>query len=310
MWILVGISEWLKSYSLRRYGQAFPQIEAAWNILYHTIYNCTDGVADHNRDYIVQFPDSVPILQDSQSSNEGPSRRFSVVDKNHRFSFRETSSSMPRPHLWYSTEEVINALKLFLDAGDNLTRSATYRYDLVDLTRQVLSKLGNQVYLDVMTAYQEKDAKALNFHSQKFLDLIEDIDELLASDNNFLLGTWLESAKSLAVSDSERRQYQWNARTQVTMWYDNTKTNQSRLHDYANKFWSGLLRSYYLPRASTYFSYLSRSLQQNTDFALEKWRMDWISYSNNWQEGTEVYPTKAAGNSIAISKALLEKYFS
>lgn len=78
----------------------------------------------------------------------------------------------------------------------------------------------------------------------------------------------------------------------------------------ANKFWSGLLRSYYLPRASTYFSYLSRSLQQNTDFALEKWRMDWISYSNNWQEGTEVYPTKAAGNSIAISKALLEKYFS
>ncbi|CAL9047258.1 alpha-N-acetylglucosaminidase-like isoform X1 [Musa acuminata AAA Group] len=306
----VELKEWLKSYSLRRYGQAFPQIEAAWNILYHTIYNCTDGVADHNRDYIVQFPDSVPILQDSQSSNEGPSRRFSVVDKNHRFSFRETSSSMPRPHLWYSTEEVINALKLFLDAGDNLTRSATYRYDLVDLARQVLSKLGNQVYLDVMTAYQEKDAKALNFHSQKFLDLIEDIDELLASNNNFLLGTWLESAKSLAVSDSERRQYQWNARTQVTMWYDNTKTNQSRLHDYANKFWSGLLRSYYLPRASTYFSYLSRSLQQNTDFALEKWRMDWISYSNNWQAGTEVYATEAAGNSIAISKALLEKYFS
>lgn len=70
----------------------------------------------------------------------------------------------------------------------------------------MLSKLGNQVYLDVMTAYQEKDAKALNFHSQKFLDLIEDIDELLASNNNFLLGTWLEGAKSLAVSDSERRQ--------------------------------------------------------------------------------------------------------
>ncbi|RWW34768.1 hypothetical protein BHE74_00010476 [Ensete ventricosum] len=271
--------------------------------------NCVPN-QDHNRDYIVQFPDSAPILQDSQSSNEGPIRRFSMVEKNHRFSFRETSSSMPLPHLWYSTEEVINALKLFLDAGDNLTRSATYRYDLVDLTRQVLSKLGNQVYLDVMTAYQEKDAKALNFHSQKFLDLIKDIDELLASDNNFLLGTWLESAKSLAVNDRERRQYQWNARTQVTMWYDNTKTNQSRLHDYANKFWSGLLRSYYLPRASTYFSYLSRSLQQNPDFALEKWRMDWISYSNNWQAGTEVYPTEAAGDSIAISKALLKKYFS
>ena len=27
-------------------------------------------------------------------------------------------------------------------------------------------------------------------------------------------------------------QYEWNARTQVTMWYDITKTNQSQLHDY------------------------------------------------------------------------------
>lgn len=70
----------------------------------------------------------------------------------------------------------------------------------------MLSKLANQVYLDVMTAYQEKNANGLNLHSQKFLDLIDDIDELLASDDNFLLGTWLESAKSLAVSNGERRQ--------------------------------------------------------------------------------------------------------
>lgn len=29
-------------------------------------------------------------------------------------------------------------------------------------------------------------------------------------------------------------QYEWNARTQVTMWYDNTETEQSKLHDYGN----------------------------------------------------------------------------
>lgn len=79
---------------------------------------------DHNKDYIVQFPDLAPILQDSQSSNEAATR---MAEKNHRFSFRETNANIPQPHLWYSTEEVINALKLFLDAGDNLTRSSTYR---------------------------------------------------------------------------------------------------------------------------------------------------------------------------------------
>lgn len=78
----------------------------------------------------------------------------------------------------------------------------------------------------------------------------------------------------------------------------------------ANKFWSGLLKSYYLPRASTYFSYLSRSLEEKDDFPLEKWRKDWISYSNKWQAGTEVYSVKAVGDALAISKSLAAKYLS
>ncbi|XP_073104485.1 alpha-N-acetylglucosaminidase isoform X2 [Elaeis guineensis] len=301
---------WLKSYSYRRYGQAIPQIEAAWTILYHTIYNCTDGIADHNKDYIVQFPDSSPFLTDSQLSKEGWIQKLPTLEQNHRFSFRETNANVPQPHLWYSNKEAIKALKLFLIAGNDLVGSLTYRYDLVDLTRQVLSKLANQVYLDVMIAYHSNNASAVTLYSHKFLELIEDIDTLLASDDNFLLGTWLESAKNLSVNKNERRQYEWNARTQVTMWYDNTKTNQSKLHDYANKFWSGLLKGYYLPRASTYFSYVSRSLEENGNFPLEEWRKDWISYSNNWQAGTEVYSVKAVGDALAISKSLAAKYLS
>lgn len=76
----------------------------------------------------------------------------------------------------------------------------------------------------------------------------------------------------------------------------------------ANKFWSGVLESYYLPRASTYFSRLSRSLRQNEKFKLQEWRKEWILQSNKWQEGNELYPVKAKGNALAISKALYEKY--
>lgn len=80
-----------------------------------------------------------------------------------------------------------------------------YRYDLVDLTRQVLSKLANQVYLDAVTAFRQNNASALTLQSQKFMELIKDVNTLLASDDNFLLGTWLESAKKLATSESEMR---------------------------------------------------------------------------------------------------------
>ena len=59
----------------------------------------------------------------------------------------------------------------------------------MDLTRQVLSKLANQVFLDAVTAFKRKDLKALNLHSKKFIQLIKDIDILLfiTSDDNFLL---------------------------------------------------------------------------------------------------------------------------
>lgn len=77
----------------------------------------------------------------------------------------------------------------------------------------------------------------------------------------------------------------------------------------ANKFWSGLLESYYLPRASTYFSHLTESLRQNDKFKLIEWRKQWISQSNKWQEGNELYPVKAKGDALTISQALYEKYF-
>ncbi|GMY22520.1 alpha-N-acetylglucosaminidase isoform X1, partial [Fagus crenata] len=175
----VQVLEWLKSYSHRRYGKAIHQVAAAWEILYHTIYNCTDGIEDHNTDFIVKFPDWDP-------SN--------------------TSSALPQAHLWYSTKKVINALRLFIDAGNNFAGSLSYRYDLVDLTRQVLSKLANQEYLDAVIAFRQKDLKALNLHSKIFIQIIKDIDILLASDDNFLLGTWLKSANKLAKNPRELRQ--------------------------------------------------------------------------------------------------------
>lgn len=306
----VQVVEWLKAYAQRRYGKAVDQLQAAWEVLYHTVYNCTDGIADHNKDFIVQFPDWDPSLGSwSDNSKQSQMHKLPTLSGTRRFMFQQTDPNLPQAHLWYSTEKVIKALKLFLDAGNDLAGSLTYRYDLVDLTRQVLSKLSNQVYMDAVTAFRMKHVKAFNLHSQKFLQLIKDIEVLLASDDNFLLGTWLESAKKLTVNSWERKQYEWNARTQVTMWFDNTKTNQSRLHDYANKFWSGLLEDYYLPRASTYFTYLSESLTKNESFKLEEWRREWISFSNKWQAGNKLYPVKAKGDALVISRALYKKYF-
>lgn len=302
----VHVEEWIKSYSQRRYGKVIPKLEQAWDILYQTLYNCTDGVADHNKDFIVEFPDVDPSLN---SESKAIKQNVKAAEAK-MFALREIYSNLSQqPHLWYSPSKVVKALRLFLESGDVLTHSFTYRYDLVDITRQALAKLANQIYLDVIIAFSQKDVQKVATQSKKFLDLIINMDILLASDRNFLLGPWLESAKHQADNPKQRRQYEWNARTQLTMWFDDTEVKQSKLHDYANKYWSGLLQDYYFPRASIYFEFLLESMETSKAFPLDRWRRDWIMFSHKWQEGTDLYSVKAEGNALEISRALFQKYF-
>ncbi|CAD5192381.1 unnamed protein product [Musa acuminata subsp. malaccensis] len=39
----VDVKIWVDLYATRRYGRFVPALQDAWQILYHTLYNCTDG---------------------------------------------------------------------------------------------------------------------------------------------------------------------------------------------------------------------------------------------------------------------------
>ncbi|CAL9765498.1 unnamed protein product, partial [Musa acuminata subsp. burmannicoides] len=106
------------------------------------------------------------------------------------------------------------------------------RYDLVDLTRQALAKYANKVFLKIIEGYQLSNLKQVTIYSQHFLDLVKDLDMLLSCHDGFLLGPWLESAKRLSRDPEQEQQFECNARTQVTMWFDNTETEASLLRDY------------------------------------------------------------------------------
>ncbi|KAK4264283.1 hypothetical protein QN277_025485 [Acacia crassicarpa] len=301
----LDVKAWVDRYSTRRYGRLIPSIQDAWNILYHTVYNCTDGANNKNRDVIVAFPDVDPSLisvQQEWSHHHGKLESRTAV--------KEVTESYDRPHLWYSTSEVIRSLKLFISNGDELSRSSTYRYDLVDLTRQALAKYANELFLKVIEAYHSQDVHGVAFHSQRFLDVVEDMDTLLACHDGFLLGPWLESAKQLAQNEQQEKQFEWNGRTQITMWYDNTEEEPSLLRDYGNKYWSGLLRDYYGPRATIYFKYLIESLERGEDFRLKEWRREWIKLTNDWQTRGNIFSVRGTGDALNTSRWLFNKYLS
>ncbi|KAK8571123.1 hypothetical protein V6N13_025679 [Hibiscus sabdariffa] len=261
-------------------------------------------VKDKNRDVIVAFPDVSP------SFISLPGERYQHYGKptSRRAVLREKTNAYEQPHLWYSTSDVIKALQLFIASGNELSSISTYSYDLVDLTRQALAKYANELFLKIIDAYTLKDVDGVTFLSQKFLDLVEDMDTLLASHDGFLLGPWLESAKQLAQNEEEEKQYEWNARTQITMWFDNTEEEASLLRDYGNKYWSGLVRDYYGPRAAIYFELLIESLEKGEEFDMLKWRRKWIKLTNDWQGGRKLFPVKGNGNAVSMSRSLYNKY--
>lgn len=76
----------------------------------------------------------------------------------------------------------------------------------MDLTRQALAKYANQLFLEIIKAYQSNDVNEVTRRSQTFLELVEDIDTLLACHDGFLLGPWLESAKKLAENEEQEKQ--------------------------------------------------------------------------------------------------------
>jgi len=104
----------------------------------------------------------------------------------------------------------------------------TYTYDLVDVGREVLAQLTIPVSLNFSAALDAKDLNAaqLRHTGELYVQVLRDLDSLLATDSAFLLGTWLASARKLggnatdcddtAIGDLHCDDFmEWNARAQV-----------------------------------------------------------------------------------------------
>jgi alpha-N-acetylglucosaminidase len=79
------------------------------------------------------------------------------------------------------------------------------RYDVVDLTRQVLSKLANQLLSQILADFQVQNVAKVEMTSDCFLELLSDLDTLLSSNEGFLLGPWLEDAKALSTTEADKK---------------------------------------------------------------------------------------------------------
>ncbi len=266
----IDLHSWLKKYIENRYGTTSPELENAWKILVQTVYNGA-VIRDGAESIIVSRP-----------TFEGY-RRWA------------------RTKLNYAPEDLLQAWDLFIKSIDDCDQYDGFLYDLVDISRQVLANYALPLQQQISVAYQNNDKAAFEKYSKAFITLIEDLDRLLATQKDFMLGPWLADARQWGSIPEESNLYEQNARDLITLWGG----ADNRLHEYSNRQWSGLLNDFYKPRWELFFEQVRsdwKKFDQNAfDETIKKWEWKWVQSNNE-------FPVLHKGNSADIAVELYKKY--
>ncbi|KAL3211284.1 hypothetical protein MRX96_036515 [Rhipicephalus microplus] len=277
----VNISEWIENYALRRYGKENVNATSAWRHL------CSETL------WLWLGIESVYDLDPS-----------TLVKDHGQYALVVRPSLHLKNKTWYDPDHVYTAWWDLVNAAKDpeLAEQGTFRYDLVDVTRQSLQLLIYDGYVRLRRCFWKKMKEDFRRLAVLMTDMFNDLDTLLTSDPHFLLGTWLRDARSWG--DNRRDLYEYNARNQITIWGP-----KGEIRDYAAKQWSGLVRSYYMPRWELFLKSLWRSLEQHVPFnqtLFDEEVFKQVEEPFTFQRNT--YPTSPQGDSIAICTELQRKY--
>ncbi|KAL0477596.1 alpha-N-acetylglucosaminidase [Acrasis kona] len=275
----VNVDEWVQQYAKRRYGVDVENMKRAWKLLQDSVYSC----------------------ETRQMSGTG-----SVIAARPDFTIRDVSAGPLE--LYFEKADVGNAWKLFLQS-EELKDLETFNYDLIDVGVQCLSIAGNEMYAEYVKSVYNKDLKAMKLHSKQMKTLMTDMDELLATNVNFMLGPWTHSARQWGSKKSEVDLMERNARYQITSWGE---PSNPTLLQYAYKLWSDLVVDFYLPRWELFFTIAEETVTTKRSigegFQSSGWRDKIEKLEHDWIHENKEYPTIPTGNTFEVSKRLFKKY--
>lgn len=268
----VDLPSWIRAYSDRRYGTASAPARAAWQTLLTTAYG-----AQGNTGNVVVAPDSLfnaqPAL-DTQSANP------------------YGATKIP-----YDPGTLFGVARNLLDAAPALGAQATYRYDLLDVMRQLHSNASRVLLPQISAAYRAGDRATFRSLAGHWLALMTRLDTLLGTEPSYMIGPWLADAAALATTPDEQRTLSYDARNIVAAW-GNRDGWFNGLGDYSNRDFNGLAGDFYHSRWSAYFDYLDANLTGQAPAAI-----DWFAFDDAWTRRTGSYPVQPSGDVVRLASA-------
>ena len=139
----------------------------------------------------------------------------------------------------YDPKQLLAALRALLAAvaaEPGLRQSKSLAVDVIDLTAATMANLYILHITDLvlvtngtMTAASPGRVKMI---AAELISAIAATDELLASNENYLLGKWISDARSFGTTDAEKALLEFNARNQVC--HNREIETQTRTHTHTH----------------------------------------------------------------------------
>jgi len=274
----LDITEWVTGYVHRRYGRENQNALKAWLILAEQLYNCKDTRHGPQGNYLSMEP----------SLNAG-------------------GTGFVRGDIFYSTAKIQEAFKLLLDASAELGRLDTYRHDIVDVGRQVMSDLAQKkLHAELRAALAAGDARRFDLACAAYYEALGDADRLLRTHTMFQLGRYLQYPCNAGSTDAENARWEQNARRLITLWGN----MDSPLYGYAQRQYGGLMADYNLNCWKIFFASASSAIRAGRKFEGDriKAQREVRKYTEEWIHKRDKYPVQAEGDAVAVAGEIWRKY--
>ncbi|CAM3578186.1 alpha-N-acetylglucosaminidase [Zobellia roscoffensis] len=284
----VNVPQWVENYASVRYGTKNENVSKAWQLLEKTVYGRTRTMWSP----LITTPRLMIFEEGSKEDIRHVRKDFKITKAD--------------PFAWdFDVYQLAEAAELLLGAADELKDVDTYNFDLTNVYRELLFGLTHQKINNLSVAYQEKDKKAFQRSSIALLKLLDDLEAITGTNENFLLGKWLSDARSWGKTKEEKDYYEWNARTIVTIWQPYP---EGGLRDYAGKQWNGLFSGYYKPRWQLFVNHLKKSLEKGTAFDAKAYDYEVRDMDYKWTRAKQKYPDSPTGNTIEVAHRIRTQY--
>lgn len=289
------LESWLEEHIARRYGTTAPAAHEAWQLIARTLYGPGRTRSTPSpliaRPWSRGLPFATQRLAGEALPEAGGPPSANIDAENDA---EMLGALAPLAH----------AVRTLLPLLQDPEHRDALEHDLAQLAIHVGVQSARAPLRAIVTAAAEADGERLRDQADTLEALIRAVDTVAATRPELLVGRWIADARAGAGTDAHLADaLERDARSLISVW----GTQDSGLHDYSARHWSGSLTDLHLARWRAWTDWLTRTADgPSAEPDPEQLRTEIRRLEEDWRDSTAPYPTTPHGDLTAAIIHLLD----